>query len=144
MLTVHRSRVLCLSAFALVAACGFCAAADSQPRFAISAAEAWRRLTGGERIAIVDVRDELERDIDGHIPNDASVPLAPKERFAGSVQQAVPDKSMTVFCYCKRGIVGGLSNQAAEIMAGVGYRSVYYISGGYDGWPHQKVKESSF
>ncbi len=136
---LQSAKPLLLSAAVLLfgAACG---AAEARRFLAITADEAERRLRSGERIAIVDVRDELERDVDGRIPNDISVPLAPKDQFGARVQQALPDRNITVFCYCKRGIVGGLSDQAATIMAGLGYPRAYYISGGFDGWPYQKIR----
>lgn len=106
----------------------------------ISAAEAWRRLQSGERIVLVDVRDTLEREVDGNIPGDVSIPLSPKDRFADTIQRAIPDHNMPVFLYCKGGIPTGLSAQAASIMAGVGYRNQVYITGGYDHWPYDRSK----
>lgn len=106
----------------------------------ISAAEMWERVNKGERILIIDVRDELERGVDGHIPGDIAVPLHPEQRFAATIVQVVPDRRTVVALYCKGGIPSGLSAQANGIMAQLGYVNASYISGGFEHWPYDKVK----
>lgn len=106
----------------------------------ISAEEMRARAERGERILIVDVRDELERGVDGHIPGDISVPLHPEQRFAATIVQVVPDRGAEVVLYCKGGIPSGLSAQANGIMTRLGYTNVSYISGGFDHWPFAKVR----
>lgn len=107
---------------------------------AISAAEVWERVNGGERILIIDVRDELERSVGGHIPGDIAVPFHSLERFAATIMRVVPDRRAMVVLYCKGGIPVDLSAQANGIMAHFGYVNASYISGGFDHWPYDKVK----
>lgn len=102
----------------------------------IAPAEAWRRIQLGERITIVDVRDDLDRSVDGHIAGDVNIPYQPQEQFAENFQRAIPDKTTTLFFYCKSGGTGGYSHKVATAAASLGYTNTYYLAGGLIAWPY--------
>lgn len=84
-----------------------------------------------ERIpmAIVDVRIDLARDIDGHVPGDLHVPLGPEATFITRLAQAVPNRAVPVVFYCRD---GSLAARAAALALGIGYKP--YLMGAYQGW----------
>lgn len=91
----------------------------------IPMAEALARIQGGEKVVILDVRTPEEL-ADGKLPGSVMLTLDVTGGFASKVQGLIPDKSATVFVYCRS---GRRSQSAAEIMAGLGYSNVHNIGG---------------
>ena len=83
------------------------------------------------RFTLVDVRtaEEYEGEhIEGAI-------LIPVDELADRAEGELGDKGAPVFVYCRS---GGRSANAAEILAGLGYTSVYDLGGIID-WPYGTV-----
>ncbi len=103
---------------------------------AITPGDAWRYMNSGIQIAVLDVRDELERDVDGHIPGDIFVPLNPFATFPQRVYRAIPNYNIPVIVYCRSGVP---SANAADTMAKMGYSRVLVL-GSLGTWPYAKTK----
>lgn len=95
----------------------------------ITPAEVKQALNQGVRLILLDVRGELVRDVEGHIPGDIGVPYEPAETFPARVRQAIPNANLPVVVYCRDGI---WSSKAGEVMARMGYRT--YLMGAYRLW----------
>lgn len=95
----------------------------------ITPAEVKQALNQGVRLILLDVRGELVRDVEGHIPGDVTVPYEPADTFPARVRQAIPSANLPVVVYCRDGI---WSSKAGEVMARMGYRT--YLMGAYRLW----------
>lgn len=80
-------------------------------------------------LTVIDVRGDLVRDIEGHIPGDIGIPFQPQESFADRVARAVPDKATPVVVYCHDGY---WSSQAADVLLAMGYK--VFLMGAYRLW----------
>lgn len=80
-------------------------------------------------MTIIDVRDDLVRDVLGHIPNDINVPLQPSQTFPARARSAIANPNLPIVVYCNDGIN---SSQAANMLANMGYK--VYLLGVYSGW----------
>jgi sulfur-carrier protein adenylyltransferase/sulfurtransferase len=83
------------------------------------------RLTGGEKLEIIDVREPYEWQI-GHIPGARLVPLG---RIAAEIPRL--DKRRETILYCK---VGERSMYAAQQLADAGVAEVRNLAGGILRW----------
>ncbi len=92
-------------------------------------AEVREALARGVQLIFLDVRDELVRDIEGHIAGDAHVSFGPAATFSARVRRVIPGAAYPVVVYCSDGI---WSSQAADVMARMGYR--VYLMGAYPLW----------
>jgi rhodanese-related sulfurtransferase len=95
----------------------------------ITPAEVRQALSQGVQLILLDVRDELVRDIEGHIDGDVHVPFGPYATFANRVRRVIPGAAYPVVVYCSDGV---WSSQAADVMARMGYR--VYLMGAYPLW----------
>ena len=86
-----------------------------------------RRLDGGERISLIDVRDPDEYR-EGHIEAALHVSRGFLEFRAPTL---VPDLSSVVVLYCQSGLRSLL---AATTLKDLGYENVYSLQGGYLRW----------
>ncbi len=91
----------------------------------IPMAEALDRVGKGENVVLLDVRTPEEYAA-GNLPGSLLLPVDAAEVFGPQVAALIPDKNATVFVYCRS---GRRSQNAAEIMARMGYRAVYNIGG---------------
>ncbi len=91
----------------------------------IPMAEALDRVGKGEKVVLLDVRTPEEYAA-GNLPGSLLLPVAAADVFGPQVATLIPDKNATVFVYCRS---GRRSQNAAEIMARMGYRAVYNIGG---------------
>ena len=86
-----------------------------------------RRMDGGEKFALVDVREESEW-ARGHIPGAIHLSKGVIER---DIEKTVPDKDATMVLYCGGGFRSAL---AADNLQKMGYRNVISMDGGWRGW----------
>jgi rhodanese-related sulfurtransferase len=89
--------------------------------------ETKRRLDGGEKIIVVDTREESEW-ARGHIPGAIHLGKGVIER---DIEKTVPDKEATLVLYCGGGFRSAL---AADNLQKMGYRNVISMDGGWRGW----------
>jgi rhodanese-related sulfurtransferase len=85
------------------------------------------RLKKGERLALVDVREDNEW-AKGRIAGAIHLGKGVIER---DVEQAIPDKTKELILYCGGGFRSALS---ADNLQKMGYRNVVSMDGGWRGW----------
>src|SRR6202049_4991144 len=85
-----------------------------------------RRLDAGEKLTLVDVREDNEW-ARGHLPGAVHLGKGVIER---DVEQAVPDKSATLVLYCGGGFRSAL---AADNLQKMGYPDAISVDGGWGG-----------
>ncbi|HAQ08227.1 MAG TPA: rhodanese-like domain-containing protein [Bacillus bacterium] len=102
---------------------------DGEEFKTITAEEAIEMIEAGG-IEIIDVRSE-EGYSESHIPNAQNIPL--KEMEENGIEL---DKNGTYLIVCK---VGKTSEKASKLLAESGYKNIYNLSGGMDGWQGEVV-----
>lgn len=85
------------------------------------------RLKKGEKLAIVDVREDGEWE-KGRIAGSVHMGRGVIER---DIEHAFPDKSKELILYCGGGFRSALS---ADNLQKMGYRNVISMDGGWRGW----------
>jgi rhodanese-related sulfurtransferase len=90
-------------------------------------AEVKNRLDAGEKLVIVDVREESEW-ARGHIPGAIHLGKGVIER---DIEKAVPDPSAEIILYCGGGFRSAL---AADNLKKMGYQKPVSMDGGWRGW----------
>jgi rhodanese-related sulfurtransferase len=90
-------------------------------------AEIKRRLDAGEKIVLVDTREESEW-ARGHLPDAVHLSKGIIER---DVEVRFPDKNAEIVLYCGGGFRSALS---AENLQKMGYKNVVSMDGGWRGW----------
>ena len=85
------------------------------------------RLDRGERLHLVDVREESEWE-KGHLPGAIHLGKGVIER---DVEQMIPDPQAEIVLYCGGGYRSAL---AAENLQRSGYHNVISMEGGFRGW----------
>jgi len=98
----------------------------------ISAKEAKAMMDEGGTCTIVDVRTRAEFR-ERHIKDAKLVPL---DEIEFRAETELPDKNAVLLVYCQS---GGRSASAVQILADLGYTSVYNF-GGIITWPYDTVK----
>ena len=86
-----------------------------------------RRIDAGEKLVIVDVREESEWGR-GHLPGAVYMGKGVIER---DIEQRVPDQNTRLILYCGGGFRSAL---AAENLQKMGYKNVESMDGGWKGW----------
>lgn len=89
--------------------------------------EVKRKLDGGEKFALVDVREESEFAKD-HLPGAIHLGKGVIER---DVEASVPDLNTPMVLYCGGGFRSAL---AADNLQKMGYTSVFSMDGGIRAW----------
>ena len=89
--------------------------------------EVHRRLQKGERLLLVDVREESEW-ARGHIPGAVHLGKGIIER---DVERAIPDLNHEIILYCGGGFRSAL---AADNLTKMGYTKAISMDGGVRGW----------
>lgn len=121
--------VLCLNVL--------CACQDNQATQydvkTITSEEAKPMIDTGEYI-VLDVRTQEEYD-EKHIPNCIHIPIDKNdvEPFKAEVQKQLTDKDAKIIVYCKSGF---RSDIAAKAMSTLGYKTLYNMTDGIDGWSY--------
>jgi len=100
--------------------------------------EVKKRLDAGEKITLVDVREDNEW-ARGHLPGAIHLGKGVIER---DIEQTVPDKSTTLVLYCGGGFRSAL---AADNLQRMGYSNVISLDGGWralkgSGLPTDKIR----
>ena len=90
-------------------------------------AEVKKRMDAGEKILLVDVREDNEW-ANGHIPGAVHMGRGVIER---DVETKVPDPSAKLILYCGGGFRSALS---ADNLQKMGYQNVESMDGGWKGW----------
>jgi len=89
--------------------------------------EVKRRLDAGEKLTLVDVREDNEW-ARGHLPGAVHLGKGIIER---DIEQTVPDKSATLVLYCGGGFRSAL---AADNLQKMGYTNCISMDGGWRAW----------
>jgi len=89
--------------------------------------EVKRRMDAGEKMILVDVREESEW-ANGHLPGAIHLGKGIIER---DVETRIPDTSAKVVLYCGGGFRSALS---ADNLQKMGYTNVESMDGGWKGW----------
>jgi sulfur-carrier protein adenylyltransferase/sulfurtransferase len=92
-----------------------------------SISEAHRLLGKGDRVILLDVREQEEIDL-GYINGAVFIPRAQVEE---KVDSALPEKEVPVVVYCAAGVRSLL---AAKTLKKLGYTQVYSMAEGFNGW----------
>lgn len=90
-------------------------------------ADVKRRLDAGERLLLVDVREDSEWTA-GHLPGAIHLGKGVIER---DIEQAVPDTGKKLILYCGGGFRSAL---VADNLQKMGYTNVESMDGGWKGW----------
>ena len=89
--------------------------------------EVQKRLEGGERLTIIDVREESEFE-QGHIPGAVHLGKGIIER---DIERMFPEVNAELILYCGGGFRSAL---AADNLGKMGYTNVISMDGGMRGW----------
>ena len=89
--------------------------------------ETKKRLDAGEKMVLVDVREESEW-ARGHVAGAVYLGKGVIER---DIEQRIPDASATIVLYCGGGFRSAL---AADNLQKMGYKNVMSMDGGWKGW----------
>jgi rhodanese-related sulfurtransferase len=89
--------------------------------------EVKKRLDAGERLILVDVREESEW-ARGHLPGAIHLGKGIIER---DIEERVPDHAAPLVLYCGGGFRSAL---AADNLQKMGYTNVISLDGGWRGW----------
>jgi rhodanese-related sulfurtransferase len=90
-------------------------------------ADVKRRMDRGERLVLIDVREESEW-ARGHVPGAIHLGKGVIER---DIEQRVPDPGMKLVLYCGGGFRSALT---ADNLQKMGYTNVESMDGGWRGW----------
>ena len=90
-------------------------------------ADMQRRMDAGEKIVLVDVREESEW-AQGHLPGAIHLGKGIIER---DIEQRVPDPGAKIVLYCGGGFRSALT---ADNLQKMGYINVESMDGGWKGW----------
>jgi rhodanese-related sulfurtransferase len=90
-------------------------------------AEVKKRLDAGEKLLIVDVREESEF-ARGHVPGSVHLGKGVIER---DIEAAVPDTSTEIILYCGGGFRSAI---AADNLKKMGYTNAVSMDGGWRDW----------
>ncbi|HYL10729.1 MAG TPA: rhodanese-like domain-containing protein [Candidatus Acidoferrales bacterium] len=89
--------------------------------------ETKKRLDAGEKMVLVDVREESEW-ARGHV---AGAVYLGKGIIERDIEQRIPDTSATIVLYCGGGFRSAL---AADNLQKMGYKNAISMDGGWRGW----------
>jgi len=93
----------------------------------VSIPEFRRRIAAGERLTLVDVREDHEWEA-GHLPGAVHLARGILER---DVERTFPDPATPLVLQCGGGFRSAL---AADNLARMGYTEVWSLAGGYRAW----------
>jgi len=93
----------------------------------ISAPDVKRRMDAGERLVLVDVREESEW-ARGHLPGAIHLGRGILER---DIEKSIPETATETILYCSGGFRSALG---ADNLQRMGYTNVESMAGGWQGW----------
>ena len=116
--------LLCLSCVLSLSACGenTADAGEKTGYRQISQAEAAEMMQKDDGHVVLDVRRPDEFDA-GHIPGAVCIP---NETITDTRPEQLPDTDQIILVYCRS---GRRSKEAAQKLAGMGYKNVYEFGG---------------
>lgn len=85
------------------------------------------KLRRGERVWLLDVRHEWERQL-ARLPGEALIPL---HELPGRLDEVRPPEGAEIVCYCHHGV---RSLSAAAILRQAGFGNAVSLAGGIDLW----------
>jgi rhodanese-related sulfurtransferase len=101
---------------------------DARVRVAeTTVADVKRRLDAGEKLTLVDVREDNEWQA-GHLPQAQHIGRGVIER---DIEERIPDRTTEVILYCGGGFRSVL---AADNLQRMGYTNVLSMNGGFRQW----------
>lgn len=106
-----------------------CASEQGDVYKQISPKEANKRFEAENDIILLDVRT-IEEYQEKHIPGSTLIPV---EVISDQIENKIPDKSTTIFVYCRS---GNRSKTATYTLLDLGYTDVYDL-GGIISWPYE-------
>lgn len=102
--------------------------ADAKSRIQeCTVADVQQRLANGEKLLIVDVREESEYAA-GHVPGAVHISKGVLER---DIEAKIPDPNTEIILYCGGGFRSALAADNLQIM---GYTKVISMDGGWRDW----------
>jgi len=103
----------------------FCSHGNDSKVPGISARQLQEMISGGEKVALVDVREPFEFEI-ARIPNSQLIPL-------GTIPDRLADipRTETTIVMCKSGV---RSARVIEFLRGQGFENLLNLEGGLDAW----------
>ncbi len=106
----------------------FCGRENGSKVTGISARQLHEMISGGEKVALVDVREPFEFEI-ARIPNSQLIPL-------GTIHDRLVEipRTETTVVMCKSGV---RSARAIEFLRGQGFENLLNLEGGLDAWREQ-------
>lgn len=122
-------RKLSLLLAVLLLVCTGCGGAKAYREMSMKEAAQWMSRESG--YLLVDVRTAEEYE-EGHIPGALLVPI---EEIREGKLDAIPNPQQTLLLYCR---TGRRAEDAAAILARLGYQNVYAIGGIFD-WTGEVV-----
>jgi len=93
----------------------------------ITIEETHRSIQNGDRIVLLDIREEEERTL-GYIKGDIFIPM---DELDEKAETLLPEKDIPVIIYCAVGI---RSLAAAKFLKKMGYTNVFSMAKGIEGW----------
>jgi len=103
----------------------FCGRVDSSKVPGISARQLHEMISGGKKVALVDVREPFEFEI-ARIPNSQLIPLGTIPQRLGEVP-----RTETTVVMCKSGV---RSTRVIEFLREQGFENLLNLEGGLDAW----------
>lgn len=99
----------------------------------ISYASAWQLMHTRYGCRILDVRDPDEF-ASGHIPGSINIPLHSVPHRAPNL---LPNRRLPLIVCCG---TGARSLPAVQVLSVMGYRNLYNLHGGLNGWPYKLIR----
>jgi len=93
----------------------------------VSIEETHRFIQNGDRIVLLDIREEEERML-GYIKGDIFIPM---DELDEKAETLLPEKDVPIIIYCAVGI---RSLAAAKLLKKMGYKNVFSMAKGIEGW----------
>jgi phage shock protein E len=98
----------------------------------LSTADFSKKLSADNSAMLLDVRTPQEY-ANGHLPNAATINFFDAD-FKERANKL--DKTKAIYVYCA---VGGRSAKASKILQELGFKAVYNLLGGFNGWAAAKL-----
>lgn len=94
--------------------------------------EQWQKDSSKSEAIIVDVRTEVERE-EGFLKKALHIDYYDAPNFIKKLEQL--DKNQSYYIYCKSGARGA---QACIVFKQLGFKNVFNLEGGYQGFCYEK------
>lgn len=102
----------------------------------IQPADVQTKITSGEDLVLVDVREDREWDA-GHAKTAVHLGRGVIER---DIEKTIPDKEKMVILYCGGGYRSALAGDSIQKM---GYTNVFSMAGGWSAWVRENLPKEN-